>query len=249
MAKKKINVDIEDIKRQLIIIGYEISHSEEKENNGKYWEIVFKNRKAIVIIYETGTVDIGGPVEVDEKEGLKKIIKLLIANELNIHPLNEEIVNLIKSGKEDIFYDLKKGYPSVKGLIHDILCLSNNLKNKESYLIIGVEDGGAPFKKGENDDDLILLKSPDFFSTLNDVEFAGEHKPEIEFEEMYYLHTKIQVIICRKSNRVPFYLSKDYGKAKTGLIYTRRGDTNTPSNEIAKYDEVEKLWRIHFGLN
>ena len=29
-------------------------------------------------------------------------------------------------------------------------------------------------------------------------------------------------------------------------IYTRVGDTNTPKNEMASYNDVKQLWRIHF---
>ena len=73
LAKRKINVDIEDIKRQLEKIGYNISSCVEKNNNGKLWDINFKNRRAIVKIYDTGEVVVDGKVNADEKKNLKEI--------------------------------------------------------------------------------------------------------------------------------------------------------------------------------
>lgn len=254
MAKRKINVDIEDIKRQLKKIGYNISSCVEKNNNGKLWDINFKNRRAIVKIYDTGEVVVDGKVNADEKQNLKEIISLLISKEREIHKLNNKIVKLIKLGKEDTFYDYKRSYSEKpKDLVHDILCLSNNLDNKESYLIFGVNDDGSPVEEGEKKPEAgkpKFIKSNELFDILQKVKFAGANMPKIEVEEMYYLHTKIQVIICRKSKRVPFYLSEDYdGYLKANHIYTRLGDTNRGRDTCANYKEVEKLWRIHFGIN
>ncbi len=257
MAKRKINVDIEDIKRQLEKIGYNISSCVEKNNNGKLWDINFKNRRAIVKIYDTGEVVVDGKVNADEKQNLKEIISLLISKEREIHKLNNKIVKLIKLGKEDTFYDYKRSYSGKpKELVHDILCLSNNLDNKESYLIFGVNDDGSPVEEGEKKPEAgkpKFIKSNELFDILQKVKFAGANMPKIEVEEMYYLHTKIQVIICRKSKRVPFYLSEDYGnegnKVRANHIYTRVGDSNRGKDTFANYKEVEKLWRIHFGIN
>ena len=257
MAKRKINVDIEDIKRQLEKIGYNISSCVEKNNNGKLWDINFKNRRAIVKIYDTGEVVVDCKVNADEKKNLKEIISLLISKEREIHKLNNKIVKLIKLGKEDTFYDYKRSYSGKpKELVHDILCLSNNLDNKESYLIFGVNDDGSPVEEGEKKPEAgkpKFIKSNELFDILQKVKFAGANMPKIEVEEMYYLHTKIQVIICRKSKRVPFYLSEDYGnegnKVRANHIYTRVGDSNRGKDTFANYKEVEKLWRIHFGIN
>ena len=257
MAKKKINVDIEDIKRQLKKIGYNISSCVEKNNNGKLWDINFKNRRAIVKIYDTGEVVVDGKVNADEKQNIKEIISLLISKEREIHKLNNKIVELIKRGKENTFYDYKRSYSGkTEDLIHDILCLSNNLDNKEAYLIYGVNDDGSPVEEGEKNDKAklpVFIESHNLFDILKKVKFAGDNMPKIEVEDMYYLHTKIQVIICRKSKRVPFYLSEDYGKegnkVRANHIYTRVGDSNRGKDTFANYKEVEKLWRIHFGVN
>ena len=88
-------------------IGYNISSCVEKNNNGKLWDINFKNRRAIVKIYDTGEVVVDGKVNADEKQNLKEIISLLISKEREIHKLNNKIVELIKRGKENTFYDYK----------------------------------------------------------------------------------------------------------------------------------------------
>ena len=55
----------------------------------------------------------------------------------------EEILNLIQSNKEGEYWDFKVSYTNnTVDLLHDIICLSNNLENREAYLIIGIADNG-----------------------------------------------------------------------------------------------------------
>ena len=75
--------------------------------------------------------------------------------------------------------------------------------------------------------------------------FAGGHIPEFDLLQMYYKYHKIDVLWIKSSKHVPFYLSKKYKDVGT-QIYTRVGDTNTPKDESASYNDIEKLWRIHF---
>lgn len=63
---------------------------------------------------------------------------------------------------------------------------------------------------------------------------------------MFYKYKKIDVLVCKSSKYVPFYLVKKYDGAFDHQIYTRVCDTNTPKTGQANYSDVEKLWRIHF---
>ena len=55
--------------------------------------------------------------------------------------LKNTITKLIKSKQEGSYWDFKKCWPENKGdLLHDILCMANNIDNREAYIIIGVDE-------------------------------------------------------------------------------------------------------------
>ena len=162
---------------------------------------------------------------------------------MHIDDINKTIVDLINSGKEDYYYDFKREWvcENKKGdLLHDILCLSNNIENQESYLIIGVTDDYEVIGVNE------WKKSNEIFDWLRSIEFAGDNEPEIELKKVYYKYKKIDVLVLKKSNKIPFYIEKNYKGVNPYQIYTRDGDTNTPKNAQACYAYVEKLWKLHF---
>ena len=65
--------------------------------------------------------------------------------------IEEKILNLIKDKREGRYWDFKVEYHKNKAeLLHDIICLANNLSNEEAYLILGVADNGHI--KGVNND-------------------------------------------------------------------------------------------------
>ncbi|MCC8191730.1 MAG: ATP-binding protein, partial [Ruminococcus sp.] len=242
----KINVDIENIKKSLECIGYIINDCIERENNGKNWQIKFSNSGAIVTIYDSNNTKnsvVNGKPEEGEKEKLKEIVDGLKSGELIINPLNEAIVQLIRSKKEDDYYDFKQiPHKNNESLLHDILCLSNNTENKDAYLILGVSDNYIV--EGVGDD----WQSNNIYDFLKSLQFAGEHVPDVTINDLYYTFKRIVVIECKSSKNVPFYLSKKYQGIRANQIYTRVGDTNTPKDQHANYNDVEKLWRIHFNL-
>ena len=241
----KISIDIDNIKESLINIGYEISDCIERDNNGLNWQLKFHNSGAIVTVYDTNTKKntvVNGKFEPGEKENLKEIVDGLKCKEISISPLNPVIVSYINSKQEACHYDFKQKWHSVSkdaDLLHDILCLANNTDNADAYLIIGVTDSYDVV--GVSD----WRKSNEVFDYLRSKKFAGSHMPEIQIHKLYYKHQKIDVVEIKSSKNVPFYLSEKY-KDVGVQIYTRVGDTNTPKNECANYNDVEALWRIHF---
>lgn len=241
----KISIDIEHIKTGLGDIGYEISDCIQRENNGINWQLKFNNSGAIVTIYDSNKMKnsvVNGKPDDGEKEKLKEIVDGLKCNELVIDPLNSEIVNLIRTRKEDYFYDFKQiPHEDKESLLHDILCLSNNVENKDAYLILGVADDYSVV--GVDDS----IKSNNIFDFLKTLSFAGDKVPEISVFELLYKYKRVVAIKCQSSKNVPFYLTKRYKGINDHQIYTRIGDTNTPKNSHANYSDVEKLWKIHFS--
>ena len=55
----------------------------------------------------------------------------------------EEILGLISLKQEGAYWDFKKEwYEEGKqpDLLHDIICMSNNLENRDAYIIIGIDE-------------------------------------------------------------------------------------------------------------
>ena len=90
--------------------------------------------------------------------------------------------------------------------------------------------------------------SNNLYNTFAKLTFAGDNRPELRLEEIYYLDKVLDVLVIEESNADPIYLTQapDSYSSLISNIYTRYGDTNTPRNESADYDTVKKLWEIHF---
>ena len=243
----KVSIDIEYIIKSLESIGYVISDCIPRENNGKNWQIKFSNSGCCVTIYDTNEKKnsvVNGKCEEEEKNKLKEIVDSLKCKELEIIPQNREIVDLINSKQEKDYYDFKKQWKETDNtgdLLHDILCLANNLVNREAYLIVGVQDDYEVV--GVSD----WRKSNEIQDFLRGIDFANK-APEVELLKGYYKYLKIDVLMIKGTRDVPYYLNSVHKKVGT-QIYTRNGDSNTPKNCSASFLEVEKLWGYHFGVN
>ena len=241
----KLIIDILYIKQSLENIGYIINECIERNNNGVNWQVKFTNSGAIATIYDTNTKEntvVNGKVESNEQQFLKGFIDSIKCNEKVVDPLNKTIVNLINSKKESTYYDFKESLSEYgPDLLHDILCMVNNIDNQEAYLIYGVSDN---FAVVGSDKKIISNNLNDF---LRNISFAGDNQPQCEVKHLYYKSNDIDVIVINKSKKVPHYITVKYKGVFENQIYTRNGDSNTPKNKHANYDQVVKLWKIHFS--
>lgn len=169
--------------------------------------------------------------------------------------LKSIIKKLIDSKREGEYWDFKAKYHKNDAeLLHDILCLSNNISNVEAYLIFGVADTG--YIIGVKDDSN-RKKQEELISFVNGKKFAAGRYPHVSIETFIIKEKEIDVVVINSSQYVPFYLEesvtdKKGGKEKkvnAGSIYTRVEDRNTPINSTASPLDTEKLWKIHFGLH
>lgn len=153
--------------------------------------------------------------------------------------------------REGSYWDYKEKYHSnTAKLIHDIICLANNMDNKDAYLIFGVADNGEI--KGISGDEN-RKNQADIIDMLRNQKFAGRIAPLVKLETILLLNKEIDVLVIFNSNLVPYYLEEQYTRGKSkilpGVIYTRRQDSNTPIDGIASIYEIEHLWRRRFGLD
>lgn len=164
--------------------------------------------------------------------------------------LKKTITNLISLKQEGAYWDFKRmWYDSDQNmeLLHDIICMSNNLVNKDAYIIIGIDE--------ENDysindvlNDSNRKNTQKIVDFLKDKKFAGDIRPIVYVESLSFAKDVIDVIVIQNGSNTPFYLKEKYRGVFANHIYTRIQDTNTPTNSSADIDKVEWLWKKRFGL-
>lgn len=168
--------------------------------------------------------------------------------------LSDAVEACIDQGHEGAFWDFKKIWPSSNvDLVHDIVCMANNLESSTSYIIIGIdeENNYATFDVKENSDHRkntqqlcnLLWKFPWAYAM-----------PSVEVKEVYFGDGYIDVIVIqRKAEAAPYFFTKEIErkgkKIHAGAIYTRIKDSNTPVDETASPHDTEMLWKMRFGLD
>lgn len=162
----------------------------------------------------------------------------------------DKITNLISLKQEGSYWDFKREWYSQDkkaDLLHDIICMANNLSNKEAYIIIGVDE--------ENDYSFSSVKyDPNRKNTqqlvdfMREKHFAGGIRPVVSVENIVIDETEVDVIVIYNSENTPFYLTEKYQSVNANNIYTRVMDSNTPKNKSSDPSHIEILWKKRFGL-
>jgi len=167
-----------------------------------------------------------------------------------------EIRSLLELGYEGGYWDFKSDYPDKnkkEDKLHDIICMANNLEDRDAYLIYGANDDGTI--KGIQNTEKQRLKTADFIKFLRDKNFAGGFIPDIKLQTIVIDNNELDILIIRRGKHTPYYLQKDYyesspkEKLRAGAIYTRTADINTPKECTANVEHTEYLWRKHFGYD
>ena len=164
--------------------------------------------------------------------------------------LSEKIKELIELKQEGEYWDFKRqwyGKDKKDDMLHDIICMSNNLANRDAYIIIGVDEENDYQLVGVSDDE-VRKNTQNIVDFLRSKKFAGDIRPTVTVETVTIDNKKIDVIVMYNSNNTPFYLKKKSGKVRAYHIYTRVQDTNTPVDFSADINNAELLWKKRFGL-
>lgn len=162
-----------------------------------------------------------------------------------------EIKNLIASRREGEYWDFKEQYHTKKAnLLHDIICMANNRADKDGYIIFGVSDDYV-IKGIENDEN--RKNQQNIIEFLKSKKFSAGIRPTIELITLPIEGKKIDVLIVKKSNDTPYFITEDYNdqnrRVRANYIYTRIGDTNTDIDKSADINHIEYLWKKRFLLN
>ena len=164
----------------------------------------------------------------------------------------EVILELINLRQEGGYWDFKKEWykSDNKGrqdLLHDIICMSNNLDSRDAFIIIGVnEDDNYNLRDVSEDNG--RKNTQNIVDFLKDKKFAGGLRPTVYVKSYQISGKTIDVIVILNDNNTPYYLTDNFQGIRANYIYTRIQDTNTPIDRSADIDKVEFLWRKRLGL-
>lgn len=160
--------------------------------------------------------------------------------------MEKEIEILISLKIEGGYWDFKREWHSNNpDLLHDIICMANNIEDRDAYIIIGVTDDGEIYGVEEEN----RKNQQNIINFLRDAKFAGDRRPTVLVKTLLISEKEIDVLVIKNTMDTPYYLTDDYQGVYKGNIYTRIGDTNTPKNKTADVDKTEYLWKKRFGLN
>lgn len=160
----------------------------------------------------------------------------------------DEIIALIESGHEGSYWDFKQQWYSKDksgDMLHDIICMANNLANRDAYIIIGVSDDYTMCGVNDSTNRKTTQNLTDF---LRDKKFAGGFRPNVEVRHVKINEIELDIICIEKSEFVPHYLEEGYKGVIPYNIYTRVQDSNTPKNKSADLIHIEMLWKRRFHI-
>ena len=162
----------------------------------------------------------------------------------------KEITELISFKQEGAYWDFKREWyeeGKLSDLLHDIICMANNLENRDAYIIIGIDEENDycvnDMNNAENRKSTQMLV--DF---MRNKKFAGGVRPHVMVETMQLETGTIDVIVIKNGYSTPYVLEESYRDVKANNIYTRVMDSNTPKNKTADILHIEYLWKKRFGL-
>lgn len=164
--------------------------------------------------------------------------------------LTKTIASLINLHQEGPYWDFKREWyddKHVTDLLHDIICMANNMENRDAYIIIGVDEENN-YSLRDVSEDPGRRNTEKMVTFLRDKKYAGDIRPIVRVETLLLGGYSIDIIIIQNSTNTPYYLRERFNGVCANNIYTRVQDTNTPINASADIHYVEYLWKKRFGL-
>lgn len=164
--------------------------------------------------------------------------------------LKETIEKLHSLKQEGGYWDFKRQWydkDHKQDMLHDIICMANNIENRDAYIIIGIDEKND-FSVTGIEEDNNRRNTQNVVDFLKDKKFAGDIRPTVCVETIEIDDKLIDVIKVCNSLNTPFYLKERFLQLNPNNIYARIQDTNTPVNRSADINIVELLWKKRFGL-
>ena len=93
----------------------------------------------------------------------------------------------------------------------------------------------------------------DIVNTLSNAGFSGGVYPDIFLRRVEIQGHRLEVLVIKDRPEKPYYLQKEYNncgvRLHPGTVYSRVRDSNTPSDQVASSNDIERMWRQRFGLD
>ncbi len=161
----------------------------------------------------------------------------------------KEITHLVELKQEGEYWDFKKEwYKNKPDLLHDIICMANNLSNHDGLIVIGIDEE-TDYSICDVTNDPNRRKTQDIVAFLREKKFVGGIRPTVYVQPLSFRKSEIDVIVIKNDRNTPYYLTEQYQGVFANNIYARIMDTNTPKNSSADINIVEKLWKKRFGID
>lgn len=171
----------------------------------------------------------------------------------NCMEFQHEIIKCISSKREGPYWDFKRQWyeKDEKGrsnLLFDIICMNNIVYNRDSYIIIGIDEEND-YKSSDISKDPNRRNTQNLTDFINNKKFAGDIRPIVHVESIIIDCNKIDVIVVHNNLLTPVYLNESYETINAYYVYSRLQDSNTPKNKQVDQYIIEGLWKKRFGLN
>lgn len=112
-------------------------------------------------------------------------------------------VSLFYEGQDKAEINKKKN-----DLLHDIICMANNLSNHEAYLIMGISDNPVEIIGVEKY--LGRWTQENYLDFIHSKKWAGDYIPALELRTITNeVGAELDILVVHKSQRVPFILKKN----------------------------------------
>lgn len=126
--------------------------------------------------------------------------------------LTKEVLDLIESKREGSYWDFKREWykkEKIDDLLLDIICMSNNLVDRDCYIIIGVdEESDCEIKNVSGDKN--RKNTQNLTDFLKDKPFAGNVRPNVYVRTLKLGKDEVDVIIIKNGYNTPYYLTEKF---------------------------------------
>lgn len=168
---------------------------------------------------------------------------------MELFEFEQEIIDLIALKQEGSYWDFKREWHhTLSDLLHDIICMGNNLESRDAYIIIGIDEEND-YIVVDTTEDKHRKNTQKIVDFLRDKKFAGSIRPTAYVQPIFLQGQTIDVLVVKNDFNTPFYLTEGYQGLFANNIYVRMMDSNTPKTASADRNHVEYLWRKHFRLD
>jgi hypothetical protein len=170
---------------------------------------------------------------------------------MNTNNLKAIVQNLLSLGREGGYWDFKEKWHENKAeLLLDIICMANNMENRDAYIFFGIQNSTMKVVGVESDPNRKKLNDLSQFVAGKNFDV---YTPEVDLQEVEMEEHIIDILIVGNTNHTPYYLKTDFSDNKKtinhGNVYVRLNDRKAGVDTAAPYSCIEHLWEKRFGIN